>query len=294
MLTEVVQTRGVEAPEELSRLTFVYDDDFHLTSVVRTEDDDGRVREESWELGWSGDELTTLRRAVKLDGAGELLEVSTLTWQGPKLTTIVTDAGDREERTTAFGYEGSRLEKITVDTVSPDGTSDFKRSFRYSDDDGSLVLVRDELTVNEEKRPDSQVAISHQNGKPVTLTLTRDDSEDVTTVGAVYEEGVLASFTSVFDPGAADAKEATTTTRFAYDDEGRISSAVIPVPDEEGEENPAEDDIRFSLTYEDAEALDLDVTPYGLLAFPLFDLEGGAARELVEETQTARLAELVW
>lgn len=292
MLSALVQTRGVEDPQELSRLSFTYED-FRLVAVALTQTEQGRPREESWQIGWDGDELRNVDHEVHLDGAAALLETSTVTWKGAKLDTIVTDAGDRKERTTTFGYDQGVLAKISVDTVSPDGTSDLRRSFGY-DDNGALVSVREKLTVNDEERPGTEVTISHQDGKPVRLTRTRDDTEEATTVGVIYEEDLLESFTSVFTPADPGGEEQTTTTIFTYDDEGRIASALIPVPDEEGEEHPEEDDIRFTLTYEDEQAIDLDVTPYSLLAFPLFDLGGHAASTLDQRTQGTRLAELLW
>jgi hypothetical protein len=291
MLTGVTKSVGVAAPVELASLSLRYDEEFHPVEVERAE---GDVRER-WELVWNGTRLTQVTREVKRAGTPQLLELAELTYQGSKLKQIFTDTGDRSERTTTFSYDTGRLAKIDVEAAAPGFFATTRQAFRY-DEDKNLIEVKTNLTVNEEERPEVELTLSFQNGKPIRIVRSAQESAATTTTSVVYDEGRLSSFTAVFDAGDPEIEEQTSSMVFDYDKEGRIVSAVIPVPDEEDEEQPEEDDVRFAFTYEDAEAEHLDITPYAFLGIPLpmWDLRGGATSAIIDDLQGPRLLELLW
>lgn len=297
LLVEMIQTRGVKEPQQIALLTLAYDDSFHPIEVVSRQ---GEL-EDSWKLRWQGNLLSGFTFDRRSDGVPVQLETSTIEYTGRNLDAIVTDAGDRFERTTSFQYESGRLSSLVVDEVSPAGTRKLVRTIR-SDESDQLVEISDALSIDEEQAGSVSSTVSYEDEKPVLVRRQREEvillpEIFVRSISAVYEEERLVSLVTEAEHPTEDGgalTEVRSELQLSYDDEGLLTSAVTSVADEDEAADPAENDVTIQLRYERGEAVDLDITPQRLFGFPLWDLRGQATSSLVDELQAARLVELGW
>lgn len=292
-LTAVTRTRG----DVIEKTTIGYDDDGFPSRVVM----ERPLATQTLDFAWTDGVLDSARvkNTPTNDAFAPVESTVRLTWDADARRVASTEeiTKDRDPdddidppvTTGTLDYEDSgRITALGFTTSA--GNAEVRDNTAFSYDDAALaaltatskVVVNGETTASDE----TIYRIEAEDGRPGALTVEADVATLVLAV-EVDDEGRIGAFEGARTYKGSD-REDNVVVGFSYDDEGRLVS--VTASDDDG----LSDDPITELTYEDGEAQGLDVTPYSIFFFGLWDLEGKGRLSLEPERQSARFVLPTW
>lgn len=293
-LTSITRTQG----DIQETVTIEYDDEGFPTEVVMKE----ALATQTLTLSWTDGVLASV--AVSEDPVDAAFPASssvvTLTWddagrvEKTREITKDTEPDDGQEPPVTTGGvsydETGRFERLFSSTATDSASVDDETEFSWTDG-GALekltssraVLVDGEVTASSATTFD----IEARDGRPESLTVKDDDFTMVLAV-KLDDKDRIDAFEGSRTYEARPDVEDIVVVGFSYDEAGRLAS--VTASDDDG----LTDDPITELAYEDGEARGLDMTPYSIFFFGLWDLHGVGHLDFNAQTQSARFVLPTW
>jgi hypothetical protein len=280
------------------KLTLTYDDGAYLTRVVLDE----QAATQTLELSWQGGVLESV--SVKKDPKDEAFPTDTslvrFKWEEGRVVSATETFEDNNPddtldapvtKSTVTYDDSGRFEKLEQNKSANGAYVIDVTDFLY-DDGGNLSSIDSTLRVlvgaEETSRAVTERDFEVKDGAPSSIEIRNGGNTTLMDVDQ-DDEGRVDGFDVTYKRGADPENESQALVGFSYGQESGLLTALT-VSDDDG----LTDDPLTELSYDEGEAAGLDVTPYTIFGYGIWDLTGKSHLTLDPATQAARFMMPLW